>query len=419
MVAYQAARALIYMGEFDVEDVYLFDKSILEISDFVKYASMEDGTPFVRGGTLEALVEVLTNLPRSLWGGIQLMSPGPKGNCNLTLNRLRYKAVKVEPTEEKIFEFFLTICRSFCEPIILFRLLIHRFRDRFSYSIFDWNLVDLPASRLVYNTLPPTATVPKTQRLVLRVVQSWLRNFPEDFKKFDYMTEEVKHLLLYPLKKVKGPYYDYGQTIKNLLSQIHIKQRFKEPDPIVLKKPHHHNVYYICNKYIVEGMLPVKLEDAISLSGLQLYIETVAEKKLRKTFSQDSTKLKNMIPTEYQKVKNIGKRVKDKQAEFTRQQLNERDSKHLYIKHCHELPGFGCQFFAIKEIVLKRKYSPVLPRLLGISFTKIVVLDIHTKDNLIEFPYSTLKSWFPNTEDNTVVLTFKKRRYLFLVQDTR
>lgn len=41
MVAYQAARALIYMGEFDVEDVYLFDKSILEISDFVKYASME------------------------------------------------------------------------------------------------------------------------------------------------------------------------------------------------------------------------------------------------------------------------------------------------------------------------------------------------------------------------------------------
>ena len=35
MVAYQAARALIYMGEFDVEDVYLFDKSILEISDFV------------------------------------------------------------------------------------------------------------------------------------------------------------------------------------------------------------------------------------------------------------------------------------------------------------------------------------------------------------------------------------------------
>ena len=199
-----------------------------------------DGTPFVRGGTLEALVEVLTNLPRSLWGGIQLMSPGPKGNGNMSVNRLRHKAVKVEPTEEKIFEFFLTICRSFCEPIILFRLLIHRsavsihsytvllpnlcdrFRDRFSYSIFDWNLVDLPASRLVYNTLPLTAIVPKTQRLVLRVVQSWLRNFPEDFKKFDYMTEEVKHLLLYPLKKVKGPYYDYGQTIKNLLSQIHV-----------------------------------------------------------------------------------------------------------------------------------------------------------------------------------------------------
>ena len=146
MVAYQAARALIYLGEFDVEDVYLFDKSILEISDSIKYANMEgqliynyvdtcvmcfspqitDGTPFVRGGTLEALVEVLTNLPRSLWGGIQLMSPGPKGNGNMSLNRLRYKAVKVEPTEEKIFEFFLTICRSFCEPIILFRLLIHR-----------------------------------------------------------------------------------------------------------------------------------------------------------------------------------------------------------------------------------------------------------------------------------------------------
>ena len=41
MLAYQAARALIYMGEFDVEDVYLFDRSIIEISDSIKYASME------------------------------------------------------------------------------------------------------------------------------------------------------------------------------------------------------------------------------------------------------------------------------------------------------------------------------------------------------------------------------------------
>ncbi|KAI6660860.1 hypothetical protein LOD99_13584 [Oopsacas minuta] len=417
MVAHQAARALIYMGEFDVEDVYLFDKSDVEVS--IKYASMEDGTPFVKGGTLEALVEVLTNLPRSLWGGIQLMSPGPKGNCNASLNRSRSRAVRVEPTEEKIFEFFLTTCRSFCEPIILFRLLIHRFRDRFSYSLFDWNLVDLPASRLVYHALPPTASIPKTQRLVLRVVQSWLRNFPEDFKKFDYMTDEVKHLLLYPLKKVKGPYYDYGQTIKNLLSQIHIKQRFKEPDPIVFRNPHHQHVYHICNKYIVEGMLPVKLEDAILLSALQIYIETVTEKKQKKVFSQESTKLKNIVPAEFMKVKNIGRRIKDKHLEYTRQQLNERDSKHLYIQYCHELPGFGCQFFAIKEIILKRKYSPVQSRLLGISFNKIVVLDIHTKDSLIEFPFSTLKSWFPNTNDKTIVLTFKKRRYLFLVQNTR
>ena len=87
-----------------------------------------DGTPFVKGGTLEALVEVLTNLPRCLWGGIQLMSPGPKwnSNVNISLSKLRSKVMKVEPTEEKIFEFFLTTCRSFCEPIILFRLLVHR-----------------------------------------------------------------------------------------------------------------------------------------------------------------------------------------------------------------------------------------------------------------------------------------------------
>ena len=40
------------------------------------------------------------------------------------------------------------------------------------------------------------------------------------------MTNEVKHLLLYPLKKVKGPYYDYGQIIKNLLSQIHVMPHY-------------------------------------------------------------------------------------------------------------------------------------------------------------------------------------------------
>ena len=38
MVAHQAARTLIYMGEFDVEDVYLFDKSE---ATTIQYASME------------------------------------------------------------------------------------------------------------------------------------------------------------------------------------------------------------------------------------------------------------------------------------------------------------------------------------------------------------------------------------------
>lgn len=93
-----------------------------------------------------------------------------------------------------------------------------------TYSIFDWNQVHFPISRLVYQALPVTSKIPKTQRLVLNVIESWLSNFPEDFKKSLMMTDEVKQRILYPLKKAKGPYYSIAQNIKNLLSQIFVSK---------------------------------------------------------------------------------------------------------------------------------------------------------------------------------------------------
>ena len=74
---------------------------------------------YCRGASIEQLVQILTNNYLLLWGGVEL------GNKEKWMVAMGISSEE-QLLEEVIIDFFLTTYRSFVEPIILLRLLLHR-----------------------------------------------------------------------------------------------------------------------------------------------------------------------------------------------------------------------------------------------------------------------------------------------------
>ena len=74
---------------------------------------------YYRGASIEQLVQILTSNYLLLWGGVEL---GNKAKWMVAMGI----SSEEQLLEEIIIDFFLTTYRSFMEPIILLRLLLHR-----------------------------------------------------------------------------------------------------------------------------------------------------------------------------------------------------------------------------------------------------------------------------------------------------
>lgn len=74
---------------------------------------------YCRGASIEQLVHIITNNYLLLWGGAEL---GNKDKWIVAMGICSEEQL----LEEIIIDFFLTTYRSFMEPIILLRLLLHR-----------------------------------------------------------------------------------------------------------------------------------------------------------------------------------------------------------------------------------------------------------------------------------------------------
>ena len=89
-------------------------------------------------------------------------------------------------------------------------------------------------------------------------------------------------------------------------------------------------------------------------------------------------RLKSALPQGYAKTKTLLKRVKAQMELF--ENLSERNSKHLYIEHCQNNPGYDCSFFNVKVPSGGRfKRGGVQKQLLGISSKRVVFLEEKTK----------------------------------------
>lgn len=74
---------------------------------------------YCRGTSIEQLVQMLTNNYLLLWGGVEL---GSKDKWMVAMGI----SSEEQLLEEIIIDFVLTTYRSFMEPIIFLRLLLHR-----------------------------------------------------------------------------------------------------------------------------------------------------------------------------------------------------------------------------------------------------------------------------------------------------
>ena len=154
-------------------------------------------------------------------------------------------------------------------------------------------------------------------------------------------------------------------------------------DPVQL------NLLYVqARDAIIAGSHPVTIEEAASFAGLQVQIQfgDYVESKHNKPGFLD---LKEFLPKDYVKIKNIEKRVF---AEHRKQiGLTELDAKVKYLQQARSLKTYGVTFFLVKE-KMKGK-NKLVPRLLGVTKDSVLRLDENTKEIIKTWPLTTVKRW--------------------------
>ncbi|XP_032222674.2 uncharacterized protein LOC5521422 isoform X1 [Nematostella vectensis] len=405
-ISYHAARGLVYLGGVDVGDVYLFNQISGDDKLDVIFADINDaegtgtGALFVRGATVEKIVEIVTKNPSILWGGTRLSS-SPKGYraSERKVNGNGSPFGKQLVTEDQIMDFILTMQKSFVHGVILMRLLIHRFRNPFFKKYFDGD----PSTGQIQQNDP----LPVVHIQLMRLWKMWLERYPEAFVENPLIANELSTLLL-PMRRAGGPYLPCAESLEHYLTSIVDMNPVKRTLESSHENHCHHSILYEqCQKAVVGGGLPCHVEDAIYLSALQLYIEDMsppsAETRgrlegwfLQGTGSEklSASRLKQAVHPSFYKVKNIAKRIRGQREHFQNEGLSERNAKHNYIDCCQAMPGYGCRFFQLKECLgTISRNSGHVDRLFGISPKKVVLLDERTKGVVGNWQFNDVKRW--------------------------
>lgn len=79
----------------------------------------------LRGARIEKIVEIITNNPSLLWGGLRL-PPWSGRSKKHSWYKSNSSNNKQMVTEDQIVDFLLTTYKSFVHSTILMRLLLHR-----------------------------------------------------------------------------------------------------------------------------------------------------------------------------------------------------------------------------------------------------------------------------------------------------
>jgi hypothetical protein len=413
-IRHHSAKAMVYLGEMNTQGNSVFHRSNGYGSEEVTYKESKEQNQ-IWGATLEHLVNQLIEEPGVLWNHADIMTSRVGGFPHLHT-----------PSEREITRFFLVTMRSFVDPLIFLRLLLHRLTSDETFLSFDGLESEGKSPELSGDVLR-----------VLSIIEQWMQDCidghcSDDFIAQPILQKEIANLIQL-LKQTKGFYAGTARNMKKLLDNIGKPHTSSFLSVNTERIPHHDHLYPVCQRMIVEGLLPVTLEQVVMMGGLQLHIESLVsgEEEARTTFhgrmrkkNSSSQLVKKALPAAYQKHKSIAKRLLEEKAKYAH--LSERNSKHLYIEKCQSIPGYDYQFF---EVTLKTSQSPsgmffkkVQPerRLLGISDKQLILLDERTKHVLSQFSLKdVVRVTRKERSPNAVTVKLKDTQFNFVLEDGR
>lgn len=140
-----------------------------------------------------------------------------------------------------------------------------------------------------------------------------------------------------------------------------------------------------CRDGILDGTHPCTQEEATQLAAIQIQIQFG-------DFEDPKYKLidlKEFLPKEYVKSKNIEKKIKEEHKKVSGH--DELQGKYKYVQLCRGLKTYGVTFFLVKE-KMKGK-NKLVPRLLGVTKESILRVDEKTKEIMKTWPLTTVRRW--------------------------
>ncbi|KAJ3159120.1 Talin-1 [Geranomyces michiganensis] len=159
-------------------------------------------------------------------------------------------------------------------------------------------------------------------------------------------------------------------------------QNIDRNDPVQLNL-----MYNQAKDMITSGKHPCTAEEACQFGAIQLQVQFGNHEadKHKPGFH----KLKEMVPPEYQKNKDVEKRIYTEHSKL--QGLTELNAKFRYVQLSRSLKTYGITFFFVEDETVKKKKDSAM--LLGVTKQSVVKLDPITKEIIREWRLTQLRRW--------------------------
>eukprot|EP00052_Salpingoeca_macrocollata_P024869 m.224313 g.224313 ORF g.224313 m.224313 type:complete len:1448 (-) comp22336_c3_seq2:1549-5892(-) len=350
-----AVRSIVYTGETDTGGVDLFEPSSKSWNGLSDEHNLLRTAPGKRSG--------------ELWSSLR----------GASLERLML--ILTSPNNDNVIcPVIFTMHRHYFSPIIIFRLLLHRFH---SVEAHTWG------------------EIPDVHISTCNLLKAWLVHAPEDFE--DPQLQQALQEFLQHLRETGSGY-----------AAIAMKLCEKSPPELPSVKTvsvrefqfaQHNQIYAELRNQILSGALSCPTDQAIELAALQVHIENLARKRLffpepMERSVMPPLKLKAVLPS------SILKKCKDSKAIFTRIAgsyermcaYSDRDAKHVYIRIC-TMRVVGCTYFKVKEFDNAKGRRVV--RVLGVNEQTVSLFD-KRRDLLWRHDLVSLRSFSVSVRDRNV-----------------
>ncbi|KAK6099239.1 hypothetical protein MT418_000678 [Batrachochytrium dendrobatidis] len=146
-------------------------------------------------------------------------------------------------------------------------------------------------------------------------------------------------------------------------------------------------MYNQSHEMIVSGKQPCTGVESAQLGAIQLQIQYGNHEPDK--HKPGFVKVKDYIPPEYHKNKDIEKRMYNEHSKL--HGMSELNAKFRYVQMCRSLKTYGTTFFVVKEPAAKRKKATTM--LLGVTKQSILRVDLETKEIVQEWKLTQIRRW--------------------------